>query len=212
MERLDQYFSYNKDYSNIEDIYLTLYKKLKIIHDNGMYVPVLDSLHILCDDSFSFDKIVKSSNIALDRRENLVALTKLFLGTYLSLSTSFRDFSSVDTEWFAININAINSSLVDDGFEPNYFERVLTGGENIYYNDYLISKNEKQDGTLNSKGYAKVLSNSGSKLYQDPTEVSTEIPAPSGKSAFVNSIFYPVLIICSFLIGFVVFTCFKYLK
>lgn len=213
METMNQYFSYNKDYSQLPVIFGSLYRKMRIIHDNGMYVSSINSSSIIHDADFSFSSMALADNFELRKRENIVDLTKLFLGTYLSLSTGFRDFSSVDTEWFSNNINDINSVITSDDFYPEYFTSVLLEGENTYYDEFIEKK--KQNDSLNSmnnkKGYKKVLNNSGSKLYQDQSEVFDEELPIERKSAYINFLFYPTLIICSMIVCFVVYTCLKYM-
>lgn len=119
METLNQYFSYNNDYSQLSRIFSQLYANLRVIHDNGMYVPNISANNIIYDENFAFSSMALSDNIELNKRENIVSLTKLFLGTYLSLPTGFRDFSSVDIEWFSNNIDEI-TSVVNDEAMPKF--------------------------------------------------------------------------------------------
>lgn len=213
METMNQYFSYNKDYSQLPAIFGGLYRKLRIIHDNGMYVSSINSSSIIHDSDFSFSSMSLADNFELRKRENIVDLTKLFLGTYLSLSTEFRDFSSVDTEWFSNNINDINSVITSDDFYPEYFSSVLLEGQNTYYDEFIDKKrqNDSLNSMNNKKGYKKLLSNSGSKLYQDQSEVLEEEIPVERKSAYINFLFYPTLIVCSMIVCFVVYTCLKYI-
>lgn len=213
METMNQYFSYNKDYSKLPVIFGSLYRKMRIIHDNGMYVSSINSSSIIHDADFSFSSMALADNFELRKRENIVDLTKLFLGTYLSLSTGFRDFSSVDTEWFSNNINDINSVITSDDFYPEYFTSVLLEGENTYYDEFIVKKekNDSLNSMNNKKGYKKVLNNSGSKLYQDRSEAVDEEISIERKSAYINFLFYPTLIICSMIVCFVVYTCLKYI-
>jgi len=219
METLNQYFSYNKDYNDMINAYRILYKKMKIIHDNGMQVPYIDSNHILYDGTFSFDSMVLSQNIEVGKRENLLSLTKLFLGTYLSLSTEFRDFSQVDNEWFSSNIDSISNSVTEEDYPKEYFLSVLLNGENLYFSDYLdkIERENSYNSMSNKNVYKKVLSNAGSSLYQDNSinsnnDNDNEFSSIEKKSAFINIMFYPVLITSILLICFVLHTCFKYLN
>ncbi|MBO5376410.1 MAG: hypothetical protein J6A52_06105 [Bacilli bacterium] len=211
METLNQYFSYNHDYSELSSIFSSLYSNLRVIHENGMYVPRISADNIIYDGKFSFDSMSLSYNTELNKRENLVSLTKLFLGAYLSLSTGFRDFSSVNIEWFADNMEGIKSVITDDDFSSHFFSSVLFEGENIYYDEFL--RKQAQSSDLNSrsskKGYAKVLSNAGSKFYEDQTEEIEENPFDR-KTAYINFLFYPVLAFCSLLVIFVFYSCIKF--
>lgn len=212
METLNQYFSYNHDYSELSRIFSMLYSNLRVIHDNGMYVPNISADNILYDGKFSFDSMSLFYNADLNKRENIVSLTKLFLGTYLSLSTGFRDFSSVNIEWFSNNMESIKSIVSDEDFSPDYFSSVLFDGQNVYYDEFL--KKKAQNSDLNSRsskrGYAKVLANAGSRFYEDQTEEIEENPFDR-KTAYINFIFYPVLAFCSLLVIFVFYSCIKFL-
>lgn len=137
MEKLGEYFLYNKDYNVVNDIFYSLYRQLEIIHENNMFIPNIDASHILVDDGFKFDAMSFSSNIELDKRENIVALTKLFLGTVLSLETGFMDFSNIDTQSLISNLDMVAENMSSDLFPNDYFFSVLHDGNNIYYNDYL---------------------------------------------------------------------------
>ena len=57
VETLKDYFLCNSE-CDLTKIFYKLYGDLEIIHDNGMYVPTLDSEHILYDDGkFSFGEM-----------------------------------------------------------------------------------------------------------------------------------------------------------
>ena len=60
VETLKDYFLCNSE-CDLSKIFYKLYGDLEIIHDNGMYVPTLDSEHILYDDGkFSFGEMDSS--------------------------------------------------------------------------------------------------------------------------------------------------------
>lgn len=212
METMNQYFSYNSD-CDVASIFYKLYQDMKIIHSNGMFIPVIDSNHIVYDGEFSFGSMILSNNIDLDRRENILSLTKLFLGTYLSIPSGFRDFSFVDTEWFSQNMNDINSIIISEGYFPDYFNSVLLNGEDSYYNDFVDNQRRAQSlgDTSNVIGYKKVLNNAASKFYQDQADISDDNSIVEKKTAFINYLFYPSIFLSLLLIGFVFYTCFRYL-
>lgn len=215
METMRSYFALNKDYSEMVSVFSMLYKRLEIIHNNGMYVPVISSDHILYEDGvFTFDDMILADNIELRKRENLVALSKLFLGTFLSLSTNFKDFSMVDTEWFTSNMESINGSIIDDQFYPEYFSEVFLEGKNEYFDDFYEKqiKKEELNSRSNNKTYKKILSNATSGLYSDYSEDVVEENVIEKKSAYINFLFYPTLIVCGAIIAFVIYTCFNILS
>lgn len=213
METIRSYFALNKDYNEMVNVFSMLYKRLEVIHENGMYVPVISSDHILYEDgTFVFDDMRLADNIELRKRENLVALSKLFLGTFLSLSTDFKDFSMIDTDWFTSNMNSINSSIVADQFYPEYFESVFIEGNNEYFDDFYEKqlKKEELNSRSNNKTYKKILNNAASGLYSDYFEEEVvDENVVEKKSAYINFLFYPTLIICGAIIVFVFYTCFN---
>lgn len=213
METMRDYFSYNRDYNNLPDIFNSLYKKLNIIHDNGMCVPRISSDNIFYDEDFSFDNMVLADNIELRKRENIIDLSKLFLGTYLSLSTGFKDFSFVDTEWFSNNLDSINSSITSDNFYPEYFSSVFFEGKNNYYHDFLenVRRKEELNSMSNNKTYKKILSNAASGVYSGYYDEQEQI-IEKKPSAYINTLLYPTLILCGTIVSFVIYTCLKFLN
>lgn len=211
METMSQYFSYSKDYAELPVLFGNLYQKLRIMHDNGMCVPSITAEDIVYDSEFSFKSMVLADNLELRKRENIVDLTKLFLGAYVSLSTGFRDFSQVDSDWFFNNLDSINSIITAENFYPEYFRSVFVEGNNIYYDEFAEKKKnfDELNSRSNKMGYRKVLKNAGSSLYAYDS-FDDEIPIER-KSAFVNFIFYPTIIGCSLIVCFVIYTCLKYI-
>ena len=197
METLKEYFLSNNDYSNLPNIFSNLSKQLKIIHDNGMVIPLLNSDKIAVDNGeFSFQYMTEANNYELEKRRNITAFAKLMLGTYLSLSTNFNDFSSVDDNWFSQNIDSILNSITADNFDKEYFDEVFKNGEDTYYSDFLDRKRQSEElgGKGNINTYSKVLKNSASALYSlGDTEGNNE---DLKKSASINYLFYPVALLC----------------
>lgn len=213
METLKDYFLCNPE-CDLSKIFYKLYGDLEIIHDNGMCVPELDSEHILHNDGkFSFGEMVSSYNRE-NIRNNIVSLTKLFLGAFISIPTGFRDFSSVPMEWFLENMPSISGSITDDSFDFLYFDNVLINGQNVYYNSYVDNLKRLDDmGSMsNVRGYKKVLSNAASKFYEEQgVENDNSNENEARKSAFIYFLFYPVLFLSLAFIGFAIYTLIKYL-
>ena len=197
METLKEYFLSNNDYSNLPNIFINISKQLKIIHDNGMVIPLLNSDKIAVDNGeFSFQYMTEANNYELEKRRNITAFAKLMLGTYLSLSTNFNDFSSVDDNWFSQNIDSILNSITADNFDKEYFDEVFKNGEDTYYSDFLDRKRQSEElgGKGNINTYSKVLKNSASALYSSgDTEGNNE---DLKKSASINYLFYPAILLC----------------
>ena len=201
MQTLYDYFCYNDDYYEAERIFLNLSKRLKEIHSNNMIVSNLSSKSIVFDENVDFVSQQEAYNFEVQKRENIIDFAKLMLGAFLSLSTGFRDFSNVSTEWFSENIDDICSSITIDDFPGEYFTNLFSGGNNEYFSDYLVQKEQKESlqGKSNVNSYKKVLSNSASSFYApsyDESENNNMFDS-SQKSALINKLFYPILLGCS---------------
>jgi len=126
---------------------------------------------------FIFSTIENSNNPGKDFSNNIVDLSKITLGAYISTENGFCDYSSLDTSYLRKYFDEMAS------FVPNseYFRRVIVDGDiTMYYSDFLDIKNSRDKN--NSRQMVK--SNNYGKMYTQDDE-----------SAFVQIVFYPVLII-----------------
>ena len=209
MEKLRDYLVYNLDSLDLSELFDNLSKQLKVIHSYDKVVPTLTSDSILCDEKgFSFESIEDSNQIDTDKRNNILDLAKLVIGCFLSVSGEFRDFSTIDTSWFTDNIDDICATITDDSFRKDYYEALFENGSNEYYCDYLerVKQNEALGGKGNVRAYKKVLSNAASELYDDP-EDDLDLDK---KVASISSLFYPLLIGLSVLVGISIIAVIKF--
>ena len=192
METLKDYFSYENDIDEVSNVFEDLSRQLKIIHSKDMYIPNLSSEEIMIDSDVSFDNMTFSESIDVDKRKNILSLAKIMIGTYLSMNTGFKDFSSVDDKWFIDNLDSIFDTINVENFDKDYFSSIFLEGNNMYYSEYLDKKRqgEKLQGTSNVQGYRKVLRNAGSSLYQ---EMDDQIDIKE-KAANIQTNFNPLLI------------------
>ncbi len=203
MQTLTDYFSYNNDYTEVGKVFYNLSKKMKEAHNNGMAILYFSSNNIIYDNGFKFAYQDNFNNYNVEKRENSLSFAKLMLGTYLSLSTGFKDFSNVSTEWFQLNLNDICSSVNQGNDFYNYFNNVFNLGSDEYYCDYLDKKMQERrlDGASNTNSYRKVLSNAASAFYeQSDEEENSDLFDYNNKTALINKLFYPSLLFCSLII------------
>lgn len=142
MNLYDYLTNYDVD---ITDTFTDLYKKLKVINDNGLKVVNLDSKHINMNEEGTFDFDDNYELAESGDSSNLITLTKLFLGSFYTKGIDFKDLSNHSTDRIIDNLDEISRTIDNDSYDREYFERVFDG-EIIYYQDYL---NKKED-----KGYA----------------------------------------------------------
>lgn len=197
METLNDFFLYENDLDSVSEIYEELSRQLKIIHSNNMIVNNINSKSITYDDNLNFEDISSPSNFEADKRNNIISLAKMMIGTYLSLGTGFKDFSSVDDSWFTDNLDNIFETIVIKDFDKEYFESIFVDGNNYYYSDYLDRKRQSESlqGNSNIQAYKKVLRNAGSSLYEEMEE--QEEITNSKNSANIHVSFNPLLIALS---------------
>ncbi len=202
MEKLSEFLIYNKD-CDISSIYYNLFKKLEDIHKNGMYVQMLDSNNICHDGdmNFYFLNIVKNYDGELFVYDNVLSLTKMMVGTYLSIFNKFMDFSHVDSKWFFQNVNNINSMISDSNYIPSVLTSVLSG-EILYYSSEFDRVNQNNGNNL---GRSKIFRNGNIKYYDD--EKTTNID-----NAFLDILFYPTILFCLSVIAFVFISCLNFFK
>lgn len=133
---LGEYLTYNSD-ENRDELFTNLYSQLEIIHNNGLAVDQIDTDHITYNDKYSTFEFGDDFRIASeeDIDDNIMALTKIFFGTFVESPNGFRDYSKVSTDWIKDSFPELCDRIQDDGFKKDFFERVLNG-ERVYYNRY----------------------------------------------------------------------------
>ncbi len=193
METLKDSLLYEQDLDLVPEMFEKMFRELKIIHSNGMIVPNINSEEIVFGGSMLFKTIKQPTNFDEQKRKNILSLSKIMIGTYLSLETGFRDFSAVDDKWFIDNFETIFNTMNYKDFDKEYFESVFLDGKNYYYSDYLDRKRqgESLQGNSNIQGYKKVLRTAGSSLYED---LSDEEITVKEKNANLQTAFNPLLI------------------
>jgi len=195
MENLHQFFSYNNDLEMAKAIFISLDEQLKTIHSQGYSVDV-DARNITYANGFRF---ANRNNILTEelRRQNIEDLAKLTVGTYFSISNGgFIDYTHAPTSFFKDNYYILESSVLKENEDDNYYRRVLVDGDNgIYYHDYVLNLQQKD---TSGKGNSSHLS----KSYSTPQGRAF---ANKDEAAFVNLFFYPIIMAISAVIGYVIY-------
>jgi hypothetical protein len=132
---LGEYLTYNSDDNNSK-VFENLYAQLEIIHKNGLVVSELDADHITLNEkdmTFEFGDNYKIG-YPEEVEDNLLALTKIYFGTFVGDESGFKDFSKVSTYWIKDNFEEICETIDRDDFNKDFFERVFNG-ETVYLNN-----------------------------------------------------------------------------
>jgi len=186
-ESLRQYLTYNKEISEIEQIFYNLDNQLKYLHQKGFCVSELNSDTIFLDTNkhssqsdhatFIFSSIARAQDIQRDSYNNILDLSKLAIGAFISVDNGFCDYTNLDNNYIKKYFNEMA------GYIPNaeYFRGVILGEDTIqYYSDFINKKNTGGKGTAAQM----VKANNYGKMYVADDE-----------SAFVQIVLYPVLLV-----------------
>lgn len=191
-ETLRQYFLYNKNIEghDILDIFLDLDYKLNVIHKHGYAISSLNSDAIIYEaGGFNFDT-EKFQTYASDeqRKNDIVNLAKLNLGTQVSIASGFSDFTVIPREKIAENFASIETSLTPATSGDEYLKTVLVKEtSDIYYIEYLK--------TLKLNEEAQIGGRSNSRVKLLSTEAGRAMTlTEEDEAAFVNLAFYPIII------------------
>lgn len=188
MESLRSYFAYNKDYDELPALFYSVSKALKSLHDKRKCVGFLSSDNILLEDGVvDFSDVVDFQDEK--KSENLRSLSKIILGSYVSLSSGYRDFSSVDDEWIKNNFYGIQGMLQMTTLPAEFLERSLLSGVSEYYHNY--SDLEKDMGISSSKAITKSLRKASYSLANESIGENVY----ERKSAFASTLIYPTIIV-----------------
>lgn len=196
METLKDYFSYEVDSSNVDDVIESLSRQLKMIHERGAVIQPLSCDSIVYDNKFYFDSLSKPVDFESEKKENIVTLSKIMIGAYLSIGAGFRDFSNIDSKWFFENIDDICSSVGMSEYNKEYLASIFLSNNSLYYSDFMDNYRQKErlQSSGNVQTYSKVLRTAASELYQDQSLLPPESISEEKKNATINIIFYPLLI------------------
>lgn len=186
-ESLRQYLTYNKDVDSINNIFISLYDQMKYLHQNGFYISELNSDTIFWEEEnelkngqqpeFTFTAISRSKNETNDFSKNILDLTKLAVGAFISVENGFCDYTKMSTEYIKRYLSDISYYLPNS----DYFENVLQNGNtNEYYSDFL----KKGQNAGKNNAIVKTKATEYGKMYSSYDE-----------AAFIRIVFYPVIII-----------------
>ena len=185
-ETLRQYLTYNKDIDEMNQIFLHLDSQLKYLHRNGYCVSELNSDTILLEEAkytnkdnqnvFMFSSITKATS-ENDFSNNILDLSKLAIGAFISSENGFCDYSMLSTDYIKKYFEEIKVYLPN----PAYYNGVIMNNDtSVYYSDYV----QMTLGNAKANSNRMVKSNAYGKMY-----------VPEDDAAFIQIVFYPVVIL-----------------
>lgn len=185
-ETLRQYLTYNRDVNEINEIFVNLDRQLKYLHQRGYCVSDLSSDSIILESNkfsspdnqnvFMFSSITRTNNSVKDYSDNVEALSKIAIGAFMSVENGFCDYSQLSTEYIRKYFGEISMYL------PNseYFAKIIQDGDISYYSDYIqMTTGNSRNNTIQKRKVTEY-----GKMY-----------VPEEDAAFIQIVFYPVIII-----------------
>jgi len=184
VESLREYLSYANNEQTVVSVFSQLDQQLKLIHQAGYYVPIINSDSIRREgDMFVFNELRPMDDRYQNVSSNVVGLTKLAVGAFVAThGNQFYDYTHLDSSYLKDNFNNIEFIFpVDSGF-GDYYRKVLVDEETTEYLSDHISF--LQDGTEVSNARTFVKATSAGMALSDRGD----------DAGFIRIVFYPILI------------------
>lgn len=211
------FFEYLKSEQTINDVFRRICEfdsKLMEIHKNGYCVDNLDfdKMYLVSDgDSLSpvFSNAFKSSEQEI-KNQNIKDLAYLSLGIFVSLKMGgglVYDYAKIcrsNPDFVVNNYLTISDVILDfNGIsECKTFYDEIINGKFGYLTNYITNKNNKNNENRGKANNGAVLS------YYTPAGKAF---SQDSDAAFVNAMFYPIVIICVIAIVIMIYLLYKYL-
>lgn len=208
---LKEYFAdpSTRDSESVNNAFYLLYQEMENIHKRNSFVNSVSATDAFVGEDKAFYRdVYRSTNPEVDSEKNLLDLTKMFLGTYMSLGVEFSDLSKTPLDVFVDNYDSIERSIVAEDFPSDYFRAVFVNGEIVYYNNYsnrnLASSNSVDKSQSKVQSKTLYLGAPGRFSSDENSEKQLEEKTP-GMAAYINFVFYPVMIFCLTVIAYVIY-------
>ena len=78
METLREHFSYEREFDELPELFESLSRQLRIIHNNNMIIPRLNSDEIIMGGAMSYNPVRQENDNPEIKRRNLLAITLSF--------------------------------------------------------------------------------------------------------------------------------------
>lgn len=209
------FFEYLKSEQNQNDIFRRICEfdnKLVKIHKNGYCVENLgfDNMYLINDgDSLSpvFSNTFKSSDQEI-KNQNMKDLAYLSLGIFVSLKMGgglIYDYAKIcrtNPDFVVNNYSTISDVILDfNGISEykGFYDEIINGNFN-YLTKYITNKSNENKDRGNNRGTVLSYYTQAGKAFSQDSD-----------AAFVNAMFYPIVIICVIAIVIMIYLLYKYL-
>lgn len=196
-------FKLANDYNGATHFLCGLNSDLKTKHFKG-----------LCTDGINVNTVIDVTNNSFVNVKNVVtgqnvkndidSLAVFAISTFVFLSNDTNQFVQLDRNVIAENVDFIKGMIPELVPGDRYYTDIIEGKAFTYYEDYVANLQVNNGyGSSNSNNLAKSYSTVAGRAFSDKNNYD---------SAFVNIIFYPVIIMAIFIISFVVYVSINILK
>lgn len=209
------FFEYLKSEQNQNDIFRRICEfdnKLVEIHKNGYCVENLgfDNMYLINDgDSLSpvFSNAFKSSKQEI-KNQNMKDLAYLSLGIFVSLKMGgglIYDYAKIcrtNPDFVVNNYSTISDVILDfNGISEykGFYDEIINGDFN-YLTKYITNKSNENKDRGNNRGTVLSYYTQAGKAFSQDSD-----------AAFVNAMFYPIVIVCVIAIVIMIYLLYKYL-
>lgn len=204
---LREFLAYEKD--AVTDRILTpLSEKLELIHRHNYCVDHLNSDEIILEDNgsddtsggFGYANIVPMTDKEIEIPENIESFAKLAVGAKISTPSGFSDYTILPTPYIKSELANIITTLDVMGEDSSYFENLFgIGDKTIYYHNFIKDKQQGNGNSMGGISKTKVAANGSGKLY-----------TPEPETAFINVLFYPLIIASIIIVFIILYNCVQF--
>ena len=201
---LREYLTYEKNVTT-DQILTPLSEKLELIHKHNYCIDRLNSDDIIMEDDsnsengggFGYANVVPMTDKEVEIPENIESFAKLAIGAKISSPSGFSDYTILPSPYIKSELANIVTTLDIMGEDSSYFENLFgVGDKTKYYHNYMKEKHQGNGNSMGGMSKTKVASNGSGKLYTQEPE-----------TAFINVLFYPLIIASIIIVFIILYNC-----
>lgn len=187
----------NNDIKKTVILFCSLNDNLKKIHYKGLCTNGININTSINQNNLSFNNVRYTSN-QQDYENDLYNLAIVAVSSFVFFNTDTNNFVQLNKE--VIKSNAAFVSEMIPGLIPddNYYLDIIQDKVLMYYEDY-ISALSNQNSIQNSSG------NNMTKVYSTPVGRALDDTSSNYDAAFVNIMYYPIIVAALLIICSVIF-------
>lgn len=196
-------FKLANDYNGATAFLCGLNSDLKAKHFKGLCT---DGINVNTEVDVTNKSFANTRNVitAQNVKNDIDSLAVFAISTFVFLSNDTNQFVQLNKNVIVENVDFIKGMVPELVPGDKYYTDIIEGKAFTYYEDYIAALQVNNEyGSSNSNNLAKSYSTAAGRAFSDKNNYD---------SAFVNIIFYPVIIAAICIISFVVYVTINILK